>query len=188
MKKQAEADFAKFVHDLGWDWKKFEDKRQCPKCFHLLYRVDNRPYDGVMTVWGKTIPVEIKQDETRFPFSDLKQHQRDGLLEWEERHDSLSWIYLMLGTDRVNSNSPKRRQSWLVPTSAFLQAEQLCRVYGLKSMPLDFSTVQRVDVKEAQIYATSIFKNYRLEWQTGGWVLPKAHLLRELYNIKGAEI
>lgn len=184
--KQAEADLAKLFYTIGWDWKKFEDKRICPRCKHLLYRVDNRPYDGIAVIYGRTIPIEVKQDKFRFMFSDLKEHQRDGLLEWERKHLSKAWIFLELGTDRTNSKSSKRRRAWLVPINTLLSIETLCEVYGLKSLPLDKSTTNRKDVLKSKIYATQLLSQWELPWEKGGWTLPKNHMFYKLY-IKSEE-
>ena len=189
-RKKSEADLAKLIHDLGWDWKKFEDKRTCPKCMHMLYRVDNRPYDGIATIRGGSIPIEVKWAKERYAFSDLKEHQREGMADWQLKHGCMTWLFLQLGDKRVTAkNDPYRRRCWLLPLNAILDIEYTVSVYDLKSLAISKDTTNRKVVKEAKLHADSMLKNYELEWKKGGWVLPPYHLFRQMYLIaQGAEI
>lgn len=189
-RKKSEADLAKLIHSLGWDWKKFEDQRYCPHCRNILYRVDNRPYDGMAIINGRAAPIEVKMGHTRFPFADLKEHQRAGMKAWEDKHGELTWLFLQLGDHRPNSKNFGRRRCWLISLNTLGGIENLCNVYGLKSLPLSEHTTRRVKVRESKIYATNLLKNYELPWKKGGWELPHDHPFAVEYDVysKGAEL
>lgn len=189
-RKKAEADLAKLIHGLGWDWKKFEDQRYCPHCRQILYRVDNRPYDGMAVIHGTSIPIEVKMGHTRFAFSDLKDHQREGMREWQVKHGRQTWLFLQMGDDRPNSKSKTRRRCWLMTLSTLEGIEDLCSAYGLKSLPLNEHTTKRVKVKKDLVYATNLLHNHELPWIPGGWKLPHEHLFSKIYDVypRGAEL
>lgn len=190
-RKKAEADLAKFIHGLGWDWKKFEDQRYCPHCRHILYRVDNRPYDGMAIINGYAAPIEVKMGHTRFTFADLKEHQREGMKEWEDKHDNPSWLFLQIGDDRPNSKSENRRRCWLFTLNTLNGIETLMGNYDMKSLPLNEHTTSRKILKEHELYATNLLKQHELMWKPGGWTIAKLHTFCMTYGInlgEGAEI
>jgi penicillin-binding protein-related factor A (putative recombinase) len=189
-RKRSEADFTKLIHDLGWDWKKFEDKRFCPFCKKLQYRVDNMPYDGIATIKGRAIPVEVKSGTTRFGFNELKEHQREGLINWQKKHGAMAWLYLQMGVSRVDSSLGDRLRSWLMPISHFLQVENLVKgIYKYEGVALSEETTNRRDIIDNKLYATQLFKNYELAWiEKQGWSIPEGHLFRLTYlHIPGEE-
>ncbi|KPK19761.1 MAG: hypothetical protein AMJ70_08545 [Dehalococcoidia bacterium SG8_51_3] len=182
-RKRAEADLAKFIHDIGWDWKKFEDRRYCPNCRALLYRVDDRPYDGMATVNGIAIPIEVKASKLNFAFSELKKHQEDGMLEWQEKHNRYKgcWIFLQMGDQKPNSKQPNRRRCWLITLNAFLDIRTLCSMMETQTLPYSEETTNRKKLKDLQISATTLLGKWELKWIPGGWSLPREHLFNTYY-------
>jgi len=184
-RKKSEQDIGKMIRAIGGDWKKFEDRRFCPHCRQLIYRVDNQPYDGIGIVKGKAFPIEVKSAKLSFPFADIKEHQREGLGNWVLKHLNLSWLALQMGTHRAGSQHQPRRM-WLISWGAWLQLELLIKdTTGLVSLPYDANTKGvRLKIREAQLGAVQALKNWELTWTNQGWFPPDNHLFCEMYDIK----
>jgi hypothetical protein len=152
-------------------------------CHKLIWKTDNLPFDGQGTYLGRAIPIEIKQAETSFPFSDIRENQRAGLTAWEKNNDAPAWLAITMGTDRPNSNSNIKRRSWLVPWSTWVLQENLIREHGLKSMPYSAETTTRKILKKYN--ADSLLGEYEVKWiPTHGWSIPRSHDFAAYYKLK----
>lgn len=152
--------------------------------------MDNRPYDGIATVHGRAIPIEIKTGQNYFRFADLKDHQIEGLQEWSAKHGYPTWIWIQMGTAKVTAiHNPNRRRVWLMPLYVFLGVRDYLAREGLKGISLNIQTTKRLEHKERELYATSQFKHYELDWNKD-WELPTDHLFHEMYRAltQGAQL
>ncbi len=187
-RKKSEKEIGRMVRECGGDWKKFEDRRVCPHCHQLIYRVDNQPFDGIAVLRGRAVPIEIKSAKLSFSFADLKQHQRAGLSEWSHKHGSPVWLALQMGTQRVGAKNTPRRM-WLIFWRSWLDHEaEIENLAGLSSIPYD-SNVKgtRKLVREHQLGAVQNLADWELSWGPKGWELPEDHLFRLIY-LNGAKI
>ena len=183
MRKKSEADLGTLIRSLGGDWKKFEDKRACPHCHKLLYRVDNRGYDGMATIRGISIPIEVKSGQRSFAFADLKPHQHEALLEWENKHGKQSWIALQVGTGRVNQKKEGLpRKFWLFPHVLFQRMEALLdETVGQKSIPYSLATTRNKLIHKYNLTLVEGYWDYEIIWMDGKWILPTWHVFRLYY-------
>lgn len=197
-RKQSERELGQLIRSLGGDWKKFEDRRNCPHCHQLIYRVENVPFDGIGTLRSISMPVEVKSGKLTFPFADIKKHQRAGLADWMEKHGNSAWLCLQMGTQRVGSKSTPRRM-WLIPWTDWIEIEHLVEMAGgLKSLPYSVETSNRKTVKEHHLGAVTLLALYELWWREGKWVLPPLHSFRyhylkdtmtkEIYDLKPGQL
>jgi hypothetical protein len=182
-RKQNEPEIGKMLRLQGVEWQKFTDRQYCHVCHNLIWKTDNLPFDGQGTYLGRAIPIEIKQAETSFPFSDIRENQRAGLTAWEKNNDAPAWLAITMGTDRPNSNSNIKRRSWLVPWSSWVLQENLIREHGLKSMPYSAETTTRKILKKYS--ADSLLGEYEVKWiPTHGWSIPRSHGFAAYYKLK----
>ena len=175
------------IRNLGGDWKKFEDRRFCPHCRTLIYRVDNKPFDGLGVIQGHAFPVEIKSAKLSFPFADIEEHQREGLDAWTKKHTAPTWLALQMGTGRAGSqDSNLPRRLWLIPWASWKMIERLVNSRtGLVSLPYDCRYGRmRLAVKEHEAAAVQMLETYELLWVKGAWALPEEHVFRSWYHIK----
>ena len=182
-RKQNEPEIGKMLRLQGVEWQKFTDRQYCHVCHNLFWKTDNLPFDGQGTYLGRAIPIEIKQAETSFPFSDIRENQRAGLTAWEKNNDAPAWLAITMGTDRPNSNSHIKRRSWLIPWSAWVLQENLIREHGLKSMPYSAETTTRKILKKYN--ADSLLGAHEVKWiPTYGWFIPESHTFASHYGLK----
>lgn len=179
-RKKSEAEIGQLIRDLGGDWKKFEDRRYCPHCHQLIYRVDNQPFDGLGVINGKAFPIEVKAGDTAFPFSEIMPHQRAGLSDWQARHQSPAWLALQLGTT-IRAAPLLQRRMWLVSWTFWLGVESQIEVNGFKSIALSHRTTNRRVIKELNLTAMDLLHNYELTWVQGGWRMSVNHPFRNYY-------
>ncbi len=183
-RKKSEADIGKLIRGIGGDWKKFEDRRYCPHCRQLIYRVDNQPYDGLGVLRGQTFPIEIKSAKLSFPFADIKEHQRAGLTDWQKKHGATAWFALQMGTGKAGSkDSNLPRRLWLVPWDIWLSYEEWVRETADQvSLPYDwhYGRMRKI-ITEHEMGAVQVLQDHELMWREGEWVLPDDHLFRLIY-------
>jgi penicillin-binding protein-related factor A (putative recombinase) len=181
-RKQSEKELGQLIRSLGGDWKKFEDRRSCPHCHQLIYRVDNQPFDGIGTINSISFPIEVKSGKLTFPFADIKPHQRAGLADWMKKHGNSAWLCLQMGNQRVNATQSKApRKMWLIAWDDWVDFEDLIKTQGLKSLPYSFETSNRVVVRDLRLGAVDLLANHELTWSKKGWVLPPLHSFRYHY-------
>jgi hypothetical protein len=183
MRKRSEKDLGVLIRDLGGDWKKFEDRRYCPHCKQLIYRVDNRPYDGMATIRGLAIPIEIKSGKKSLRFDQLKDHQREGLREWEKKHGNITWIALQMGVSRPISNPENiPLRFWLFPYKKFINMEGLLEeITEQKSLPYNKDTTRNKRIIEYSLTAYDLLWHWEIIWLDGKWSLPIWHPFRAKY-------
>jgi hypothetical protein len=180
-RKTSEADFATLFHALGADWKKFEDRRYCPICHNLIFRVDNQPFDGLGVIYGRAFAVEIKAAELAFRFADIEPHQRAGLIEWQHRHIAHAWLGLQMGTAPANARSGTPRRLWLIDWDWWMQFEAGIQQMGRLSLPYSTQTTNRIDMRTAGIGAVDSLGTWALEHIKGGWKMPETHPFYQKY-------
>jgi len=181
-RKLSEADLGSLIRDLGGDWHKFRDRQYCPMCHNLIYKMDNVPFDGEAVINGFSIPIEVKSGQTAFPFGDIKEHQREGLLEWQRKHHRPAWLCLQMGIQPAGRGELQRRM-WLVPMNIWLNVEELLQEADFKSLPYSIVSTNRKIIKEAGLTALDLLGPYELERITGRWAMPENHVFREIYYI-----
>ncbi|MGH7274215.1 MAG: hypothetical protein ACREIQ_07160, partial [Nitrospiria bacterium] len=172
-RKVSEAEVGQLIRSLGGDWKKFEDRRYCPHCHQLIYRIDNQPFDGIGVIGGRAFPVEVKAAEKSFAFSEIMDHQRTGLSDWQSRHQSPAWLALQMGITIKHKETP--RKMWLVRWNDWLEIEGMFRELNVKSMPYSDRTTKLVVLRNLGFNAVFRLADYELYWLNGEWHLPKSH-------------
>lgn len=183
MRKRSERDLGTLIRDLGGDWKKFEDKRFCPHCKKMLYRVDNRGYDGIATLKGRAIPIEVKSGKRSLRFADLEDHQREALQAWQDKHGWPAWVAIQVGEGRPNQKIEDiPLKFWLFPYNFFLALELLClERANQKSIPYSSKTTNNSNMIMLDLTLVEGCDEYEIVWIAGRWTMPTWHLFRLNY-------
>lgn len=165
-KERGMADTEAGISMRSWGWMAYKkrDAVVCPKCGCIVLPgaapgTFDFPNVGIPEC-GESIDVEVKAGDASFPFSDLRENQR----EWAgkpENADRAKFIWLCLGRGRPTS-SKEPRITYFFPLELFVELENKL---DRKSIPYDLEEL----------------RPYRLFWRGGKkWGLPDTHPMMEI--------
>ncbi|MHA2201806.1 MAG: hypothetical protein ACXABN_18200 [Candidatus Thorarchaeota archaeon] len=161
--KAAEKAFRDMVKRHNYKWHKYGDVRYCIHCKKALPKSEHAPDFSLWEVYNW---VECKNsDKTgRWNASELmvggtRENQRVFLLE------NNGWLFILLGTGRA----PKGKSAYFIPFKEWVdKIEPILDVNKMRSI--------RKSCKGKRPGADLLLQSYRLEWEDGGWNIPKGHL------------
>lgn len=171
LEKNHSAECFRMLSVFGWATKMVQDTMVCDHChrpmhpFHVGwadYTADIRTIDGPASV-----KVECKGGRDRFNHEQIKAEQLEWLRNWEDRTGGVSWIWLQLGDEKVDTANAMARRVWLIDLSWFTSTMMLTQEKtGLKYTPLSPEVIElnNMRFKETGYAASNIFKRYELEW------------------------
>mgnify|MGYP001600416951 CR=1 FL=1 len=123
--------------------------------------------------------IEAKWVKDRFPFSRIKENQREWLNGWPES----SWFWLWMGDDVRGAGGSLRRRAWLIPWPDWLEVEAHAQQHDLVSLPYDREQAHFVAEREHGLSAVELLARHELEWAGNGrWSFPAAHPFRIRYG------
>lgn len=170
-KKQSEREFKEFCNRYGIDSYKYPDRRRCPACGKLLWKVNRMP-DYEITHKGIKSLVEVKQGSKRWYFASeetgIRGIQREKLDDHMRRHN-MPWVFLALGEGRA----PNGRGAFLIPWAVWKRTEEMLLSEGQKSIRFEGGRMKTAKV---------ILAEYRLVWKDSGWSLPEGHIFWNYLN------
>jgi hypothetical protein len=176
-----------------WGWAtKNEDVVICLRCHSKVhpkatgiadyFAAINTPNGAVATM------VEMKGGENDFRWKELRDEQIVFLEQWEAKTNGTAWIFLVMGTERVNSTNPTyRRRTWLIPFREFIALRDQARERtGVDYLPLnqEIASAPRKQTKDITVNAISYLAEYELNWFGDETWMPKIeHPFVEKYNL-----
>ena len=175
--KEAEAEFARLCSRYSIWAHKWRNVYTCYKCKTPIFdkltsQLDTRPDKQRETVvdylaFVEEAPVWIeckgKKGTTSWPFSDMDPKQRNFLDAFTKRGVQCS-VFLLIGNGRL----PLGRGAWWIPWFVFKNRCNLLLLdRGIKSIPW--------------VYACENLQEFRLEWDVGGWTIPRECWIAQVY-------
>lgn len=134
--------------------------KQCPYCKGdtLLPKASTYP-DYLVTRFYAF--VEVKSGTDTYNLYDLSVNQEKVLKENEEKAHSTGWVYIEF---------TKVRLAFLVEWENYKKIRSDVGELGFKS-------VRGIDTERGRApLAEDVFRSWKLEWEDGGWKIPKLHM------------
>lgn len=127
-------------------------------------------------VYGTRIAwVELKNDYDSIPFAALDKDKRAWLEGEATLYNYSTWMYLILGTQAPHLNPekfPYARRAWLFPARKFLEIEAS---FPQKSLPMLLTNRSRLNLREGNLCAINLLKEWALLWKNGCWRITPEH-------------
>jgi hypothetical protein len=175
--KDAETEFARLCSTYNIWAHKWRNVYTCYKCGTPIFdkltsQLDKRPdkqretvVDYLTFIERDPVWVECKgkRGTTSWAFSDMDQKQRNFLDAFYKRGVPTS-VFILIGS----GVAPLGRGAWWIPWYEFkMNCNYLLLDRGVKSI--------------SYAYACDVFQGYRLEWDVGGWTIPKECWIAQSY-------
>jgi hypothetical protein len=161
--KASEKAFRELAKYYKFGWHKYGDVRFCIHCRKPLPKSEQAPDFSLWEVYNW---VECKNSDKsgRWAASEImeggaRENQRAFLLEKN------GWLFILLGTGRA----PKGKSAFLIPFHEWVdKIEPILELNKMRSI--------RKESKGKRPGADLLLQSYRLDWEDGGWKIPRGHL------------
>ncbi len=157
----------------------------CNRCHSTIIKSTARGIaDYNATVAGCGLVVEVKAGRERFNFAELRLDQRTWLRHWMVKAEGIAWVWLQLGSERVNAKDYPRT-AFLMPFHILTAIRRRVRFEGnSKSLALnELAASTRKLETQKKLWATNLLNDYRLEWKGNGlWMPNEDHLFFRTYG------
>jgi len=169
-----------FLQTIGSPLPKNTDGIQCTRCKQIVVpNYKGRP-DYQSTIGRLGAFVEVKGGVDRIEFAQISEDQRSWLDQEQTAKEFrwLSFIFIIIGVDPVNSRSVNARRSWFIPWNTWKLIEEKMKLEeGVAYLPRYYVKGMRMKKREIQLDGSeSPFRKYALEWKDSGWHIDSQRL------------
>jgi len=176
VRKRNEGELGSAMRSLGYWVYKGRDRGfvTCPICHHPLMQC---PYCKGSLLLNKamTMPdfvvarnwfyVEAKQGGDSWDIKDFTPTQIT-VMDENTRKGGEGYLFLELGLGRA----PDGRSAWLVPWKPWTMIMDKMLSEGTHSLRFEQTARSRMPL------AKDVLRGFELEWESGGWTIPKSHV------------
>lgn len=139
----------------------------------------------------KSALVEVKNGNKGFAFSDWREEQRSWAEMVEKEKRVPYFIALVVGDSRPDLKNGRDdlrpRKAWVIPRKYFLAVEYMVSKYQ-KSIPYRVLRNTPVEMRDANLDAITLFQQYELKWEKGGWHIPQNHKISTYFEMNSETI
>lgn len=179
---QLRAEVGRTLRKLWYRTHVFTDMTRCDVCGNEKFPPGGIP-DMIFWDWkGPVGFIEFKMfptpshggwARTSLSLSKISPTQRAWLLFAQETGGY--HLYVGLGTVHGRAGATKEpRMAWVVPWD-YWQTVETDLLPIQKSLPLTLRPGLRREIQDRDLTATTLLRDYELEWADGGWQFPRGH-------------